>query len=59
MQRVNDSASALGPELQTLKYMEIFDHDFGILQMGKLGDCFIKNYLKVLIEEVLILILET
>jgi len=33
--KLNDSASALGPELQTLKYMEIFDHDFGVLTDGK------------------------
>ena len=30
-----DSASALGPELQTMKYMELFDHEFGILSDGK------------------------
>lgn len=31
----NDSASSLGPELQTLKYMDLFQHDFGILTDGK------------------------
>ncbi len=30
-----DSASSLGPELQTLKYIELFQHDFGILTDGK------------------------
>jgi type I restriction-modification system DNA methylase subunit len=41
--KVNDSASALGPELQTLKYMEIFDHDFGILTDGKTWRLFHKE----------------
>ena len=31
----NDSASALGPELQTLRYMNVLEHDFGILTDGK------------------------
>lgn len=31
----DDSASGLGAELQTLKYMEIFEHEFGILTDGK------------------------
>jgi hypothetical protein len=41
--KINDSASALGPELQTLKYMEIFDHDFGILTDGKTWRLFHKD----------------
>lgn len=41
--KVNDSASALGPELQTLKYMEIFDHDFGVLTDGKTWRLFHKE----------------
>lgn len=41
--KVNDSASALGPELQTLRYMEIFDHDFGILTDGKTWRLFHKD----------------
>lgn len=32
---IDDSASSLGPELQTMKYMEIFGLDFGILTDGK------------------------
>ncbi len=31
-----DSASSLGPELQTIKYMELFNLDFGILTDGKI-----------------------
>jgi hypothetical protein len=31
----DDSAVGLGPELQTLKYMELVGHDFGILSDGK------------------------
>jgi type I restriction-modification system DNA methylase subunit len=38
-----DSASALGPELQTLKYMDIFNHDFGILTDGKTWRLFHKE----------------
>ncbi|WP_419172633.1 Eco57I restriction-modification methylase domain-containing protein [Halobacteriovorax sp.] len=41
--KVTDSASALGPELQTLKYMEIFDHDFGVLTDGKTWRLFHKE----------------
>ena len=39
----DDSASGLGPELQTLKYMEIFNHDFGILTDGKTWKLFHKE----------------
>lgn len=38
-----DSASALGPELQTLKYMEMFEHDFGFLSDGKTWRLFHKD----------------
>lgn len=34
-QEAGDSASSLGPELQTLKYMDLFQLDFGILTDGK------------------------
>jgi type I restriction-modification system DNA methylase subunit len=44
--KVNDSASGLGAELQTLKYMEIFDHDFGILTDGKTWRLFHKELSK-------------
>lgn len=39
----DDSASGLGPELQTLKYMELFGHDFGILTDGKTWKLFHKD----------------
>lgn len=35
VKEVDDSASSLGPELQTLKYMDLFSLDFGILTDGK------------------------
>ncbi len=38
-----DSASGLGAELQTLKYMDIFNHDFGILSDGKTWRLFHKE----------------
>ncbi len=38
-----DSASGLGAELQTLKYMDIFNHDFGILTDGKTWRLFHKE----------------
>jgi tRNA1(Val) A37 N6-methylase TrmN6 len=34
-QESGDSASSLGPELQTLKYMELFHLDYGVLTDGK------------------------
>jgi hypothetical protein len=40
---VDDSASGLGPELQTLKYMELFNLDFGILTDGKTWKMFHKE----------------
>lgn len=40
----DDSASGLGPELQTLKYMDIFDHQFGILSDGKTWKLFHKDF---------------
>lgn len=39
----SDSASGLGPELQTLKYMDIFDHEFGVLTDGKVWFLFHKE----------------
>ena len=39
----NDSASGLGPELQTLSYMSLFDLDFGILTDGKKWRLFQKD----------------
>ena len=41
--KVDDSAVGLGPELQTLKYMEILDLDFGILTDGKMWRLFHKE----------------
>jgi hypothetical protein len=38
-----DSASSMGPELQTLKYMEMLNHDFGILTDGKTWRLFHKE----------------
>jgi len=35
IQESGDSASSLGPELQTLKYMDLFHLDYGILTDGK------------------------
>lgn len=39
----DDSASGLGPELQTLKYMDLFTLDFGILTDGKTWKLFHKE----------------
>ena len=40
----SDSAVSLGPELQTLKYMELARHDFGILTDGKSWKIFHKEF---------------
>jgi len=41
--KIDDSAVGLGPELQTLKYMEILNLDFGILTDGKTWRLFHKD----------------
>lgn len=44
--KLTDSAVSLGPELQTLKYMEVLGLDFGILTDGKTWKLFHKDLSK-------------
>jgi hypothetical protein len=44
--KLTDSAVSLGPELQTLKYMEVLGLDFGILTDGKIWKLFHKELSK-------------